>query len=132
MRPFLKATSVPVAAALLLSGCFGHDGRLLGAIFATAVVTAAIVSSQPPPPPRYARAPPPRAGYTWEPGYWTWRGTSGCGSTGTGFPTIRGMRGSPRTGARTPPATGGSSQGTGPRSVRRLPFRLRRGCPLLP
>jgi hypothetical protein len=26
----------------------------------------------PPPPPRFVRAPPPRRGYVWAPGYWRW------------------------------------------------------------
>ncbi|MDE2249772.1 MAG: YXWGXW repeat-containing protein [Xanthomonadaceae bacterium] len=27
-----------------------------------------------PPPPRFERAPPPRRGYVWAPGYWRWDG----------------------------------------------------------
>ena len=37
----------------------------------TSIVTAAIVSSRPPPPPLVVEEPPPRAGYVWQPGYWS-------------------------------------------------------------
>ncbi|MGZ6123792.1 MAG: YXWGXW repeat-containing protein [Myxococcales bacterium] len=40
----------------------------------TAILTAAIVSAAQPPAPRVVYAPPPRPGYTWQPGYWTPRG----------------------------------------------------------
>ncbi len=59
--------------ALASSGCFRGAG-LFTALAATAVVTAVIVSSRPPPPPRVVFVPEPRAGYAWQPGYWTLQG----------------------------------------------------------
>jgi len=40
-------------------------------VVGTSIVTAAIVSSRPPPPPLVVEEPPPRAGYVWQPGYWS-------------------------------------------------------------
>jgi hypothetical protein len=37
----------------------------------TAIVTAVVVSATRPPPPRVVYVPEPRAGYAWQPGYWT-------------------------------------------------------------
>src|SRR4051812_29244071 len=66
-------TRAPIAVALLLAsgpGCY-RNAALPRAVAATSVVTAAVVSSRRPPPPRDVHAPPPRAGYAWQPGYWS-------------------------------------------------------------
>jgi hypothetical protein len=75
-RPRSTATKLTLGLGVLLAlpqyGCLvrGPVG-LVGAIATTAIVTAAIVSATQPPPPRVIYVPEPRAGYVWDPGYWT-------------------------------------------------------------
>jgi hypothetical protein len=65
----------PVLVLVLSSGCFVRGGPgLFPAILGTAIVTAAVVSAVQPPPPRVVVVPEPRAGYVWQPGYWTLQG----------------------------------------------------------
>jgi WXXGXW repeat (2 copies) len=71
MKKLLRPAAVMTALAVTAPGCFRGEGRLLGAMAGTAIVTAAIVSASQPPPPRVAYAPAPRPGYTWQPGYWS-------------------------------------------------------------
>ena len=72
----MKKVLRPAAAAAALAlapGCYGYHrgGEIFAAMAGTAIVTAAIVSASQPPPPRVVYAPPPRPGYSWQPGYWT-------------------------------------------------------------
>jgi len=64
----IKRSHTIYAAAML---------ALSAAAFAPAIATAqvgvSVIIGQAPPPPRYERAPPPRVGYIWAPGYWDWR-----------------------------------------------------------
>lgn len=43
---------------------------------AVAQVNISVNIGTEPPPPRYERAPAPRRGYVWAPGYWDWNGHS--------------------------------------------------------
>ena len=73
MRRSLKA----IPAAFLVAaapGCYRHGAALLGTAVGASIITAAVISSRPPPAPRVVYAPPPRAGYVWQPGYWTREG----------------------------------------------------------
>jgi hypothetical protein len=60
-----------LVAAFGTSACFGRGSGIFAAIAATAIVTAVVVSAHEPPPPRVVFVPEPRAGYAWQPGYWT-------------------------------------------------------------
>ena len=66
-------TRIPLKLALLA----GLGLTFAGATYAppanarTQVVVGIGVA---PPPPRFERAPPPRRGYVWAPGYWRWNG----------------------------------------------------------
>jgi|SRR5476649_1491896 hypothetical protein len=54
---------------LWLALCLGSGG------FSTAAFAGSgIDADSPPPPARDERAPPPRDGYVWAPGYWEWNG----------------------------------------------------------
>lgn len=64
----LRVTSLILL--LTQAACFRGAG-LFAAVAATAVITAVIVSAEAPPPPQVVVAPPQRAGYEWQPGYWT-------------------------------------------------------------
>jgi hypothetical protein len=70
-------TTAPVLALALVSStltpaCYVRGGGgLFAAMAATAIVTAVVVSHVAPPPPRVVVVPEPRAGYVWQPGYWT-------------------------------------------------------------
>jgi len=68
----MRLTPILFATALATAGCRGAG--LFAAIAGTAIITAAIVSSRPPPPPRVVIVPEARAGYVWQPGYWTLEG----------------------------------------------------------
>ncbi len=64
--------SIVLALTILSSACFARGGPgLFFAIADTALITAVIVSATEPPPPRVVFVPEPRAGYAWQPGYWT-------------------------------------------------------------
>jgi hypothetical protein len=68
MRRLLNPVALAAALALLAPGCYRGAARFWSAM---AIVTTAIVISHPPPPARVVYAPPPRPGYTWQPGYWS-------------------------------------------------------------
>jgi YXWGXW repeat-containing protein len=63
-----RATIIAVLAALAFSGSAVLSGP------ARAQVSLDIVIRTPPPPVRVEVAPPPRVGYVWAPGYWSWDG----------------------------------------------------------
>jgi len=69
----LKKLVAPFVLVTLLPGCRHGGAFLLGTALGASVVTAAVVSSRPPLPPYSAYAPPPRPGYSWQPGYWVAR-----------------------------------------------------------
>jgi hypothetical protein len=73
MKLPVKTMALVLGLALATTGCFRGGGRLFGAMVGTAIITAAIVSAQPPPRPMVVRAPHPRPGYIWQPGYWVWQ-----------------------------------------------------------
>jgi hypothetical protein len=63
------AVAVLLLSVSLSSACYGRGAGL--AFFVGAVTAAAIISATAPPPPRVVYVPAPRAGYVWQPGYWT-------------------------------------------------------------
>jgi hypothetical protein len=52
-------------------GCVRWPGRFAADVAAAAIFTAAVVSMTAPPAPPIVYMPTPRAGYAWQPGYWT-------------------------------------------------------------
>src|SRR5205823_5430870 len=70
MQTNLKPVALAASIALASAGCYHHGGANFWTAMAI-VTTAIIISHPPPPPPVVAYAPPPRPGYTWQPGYWT-------------------------------------------------------------
>ncbi|TAN06329.1 MAG: hypothetical protein EPN38_08730 [Rhodanobacteraceae bacterium] len=58
-----------IAALGLAAGGLGVYAPTAGA-----QVSIGITVGTPPPPVRYEVVPPPRPGYVWAPGYWTWSG----------------------------------------------------------
>jgi hypothetical protein len=68
----VAVTSLTALSVAASSGCFVRGGGgLFFAVAETALVTAIIVSAVAPPPPRVVFIPEPRAGFVWQPGYWT-------------------------------------------------------------
>lgn len=57
----------------LLAGALAVAGAIsLSPDTAQARVAVQIYATTPPPPLRHERIPPPRHGYVWTPGYWSW------------------------------------------------------------
>lgn len=63
-----KSTALFLSAALALA-C---TGLAAPAAQAAPQVSVGVGIGVAPPAPRFERAPPPRAGYAWAPGYWQW------------------------------------------------------------
>jgi len=80
----MKSGRTNFLAALCLA-----SGVLAAPTLATAA--AAVTTDVPPPTPRTERAPPPRDGYVWAPGYWDWNGHWYTWISGTIIPQRRGL-----------------------------------------
>lgn len=57
---------------LLAAFALAFAGAGMAPTAAAAQVSVGVEVGVPPPAVRYARVPPPRAGYIWAPGYWRW------------------------------------------------------------
>ena len=60
-----------ISKALLLAACFGAGAMGVSTVTLAGTGTEADTA---PPPAREERAPAPRDGYVWAPGYWDWGG----------------------------------------------------------
>jgi len=66
-----KSSALILSAALALAGA-GFAAAPAAQAVPQVSVGVGVGIGVAPPPPRFERAPPPRRGYAWAPGYWSW------------------------------------------------------------